>query len=560
MLPRYRASLAMMLVGMLASVLFCGLATEVSAQAQPGAASAQDEIATAPVEVDNVVLFRVRGTSSYPAASRADLIRQRITEAASDPAIPLEAFRTAEGEGGSIRIMAGDNALMHVVDADAALEQVGQTALALSHLSRIRQAVASYRAARSPSALRRGAFTALGATLVLAVAIVALLWLWRRLDAFLIRRLRSRIQSVEIQSFEVMRAERIWNATRSALMTIRTVIVLALALVYIGFVLGQFPWTRGLSSNMVTFALGPLQVIGNGIVANIPSLVFLAVLFFVVRVLLRLTRLFFDQVGRGTVKLANFEAEWAEPTYKIVRVAIIAFGLIVAYPYIPGSESAAFKGVSVFIGIVFSLGSSTAIANIVAGYMMTYRRAFKVGDRVKLGDAVGDVLEIRLQVTRLRSPKNEELIIPNSQILSNEVINYSSIARQDGLILHTEVGIGYETPWRQVEAMLIMAAERTSGLTMEPRPFVLEKKLADFAVTYELNVYCRNVPLMARLYAELHRNILDVFNEYGVQIMTPAYEGDPAEPKVVARKDWFLDPARDRDRTPSGARDVAELA
>jgi small-conductance mechanosensitive channel len=199
--------------------------------------------------------------------------------------------------------------------------------------------------------------------------------------------------------------------------------------------------------------------------------------------------------------------------------------------------------VSIFIGIVFSLGSSTAISNIIAGYMMTYRRAFKVGDRVKIGDTIGDVIETRLQVTHLRSFKNEEIVIPNSQILSADVMNFSTLARQQGLILHTEVGIGYETPWRQVEAMLINAAERTPDVDREPRPFVMVRKLGDFAVTYEINAYTHDVKSMNATYTSLHRNILDVFNEYGVQIMTPAYEGDPPEPKVVAAKDWYTAPA-----------------
>jgi len=225
-------------------------------------------------------------------------------------------------------------------------------------------------------------------------------------------------------------------------------------------------------------------------------------------------------------------------------VAIIAFGLIVAYPYIPGSESEAFKGVSLFIGIVFSLGSSSAISNIIAGYMMTYRRAFKVGDRVKIGEAMGDVIEMRLQVTHLRSFKNEEIVIPNSQILSGDVINYSSFVKTQGLILYTEVGIGYETPWRQVEAMLLEAAGRCQLPSGEPpRAFVRLKKLADFAVTYEVNVYCTDIAAMLPMYGALHRHILDVFNEYGVQIMTPAYEGDPEQPKIVAPKDWFTAPA-----------------
>ena len=344
-----------------------------------------------------------------------------------------------------------------------------------------------------------------------------------------------------------MRAERIWSALRSVLAALRTITLLTIALVYSGFVLAQFPRTRGLSRGMLAFALGPLEVIANGFVAQIPSLVFLVVLFFVFRLILRLIRLFFDAIERGTVTLAGFDSEWALPTYKIIRVLVIAFGLIVAYPYIPGSESAAFRGVSLFIGIVFSLGSSSAISNIIAGYMMTYRRAFKVGDRVKVGQAFGEVVEMRLQVTHLRSPKNEEIIIPNSQILAGEVVNYSSLSRAQGLILHTEVGIGYETPWRQVEAMLIMAAERTSGLATDPRPFVLHKKLGDFAIVYELNVYCTAVPAMLQLYTALHRNILDVFNEYGVQIMTPAYERDPSDPKLVRRQDWYAAPASSAD-------------
>jgi small-conductance mechanosensitive channel len=180
---------------------------------------------------------------------------------------------------------------------------------------------------------------------------------------------------------------------------------------------------------------------------------------------------------------------------------------------------------------------------MIAGYLMTYRRAFHVGDRVKIQDVVGDVTETRLQVTHLRTVKNEEVTIPNSSILNNEVVNYSALARKEGLILHTTVGIGYETPWRQVEAMLLMAAGRTAGLMKEREPFVRHRKLGDFAVEYELNVYCDNAQAMGVLYTELHRNILDVFNEYGVQIMTPAYEGDTEQPKVVPKEQWFAAPA-----------------
>ena len=502
----------------------------------------EGEIATAPVVFEGEVLFRVRGASSLPAPARARLIEERFAGVAADPGIEIEMLRVIDGSQTS-QIVAGGRHVMTIADADAALEELQRPQLAAIHLARLRQAVADYREARSIGALRRGAFNSLLATILVAIAIAAVAWCWRLVDRRFTRRLEMRIHAVEFQSFEVMRAEQIMAALRRALLTGRTVVFVLVVLPYVAFVLAQWPWTRGLSRIVIASALAPLQIIGTGIVAHVPSLLFLTVLFVLVRVTLRMIRLFFAAVERGTVTLAGFDTEWAQPTYKIVRLAVVAFSLIVAYPYIPGSDTAAFKGVTVFIGIVFSLGSSSAISNIIAGYMMTYRRAFRVGDRVRIGDAIGDVVEMRLQVTHLRSIKNEELIIPNSQILGSQVVNYSSLARTRGLILHTEVGLGYDTPWRQVEAMLLAAADRTAGLSREPRPFVLEKRLGDFAVIYEVNAYSRDVQAMAELYAQLHRNILDVFNEYGVQIMTPAYEGDPIERKVVARKDWYTSPA-----------------
>jgi small-conductance mechanosensitive channel len=378
---------------------------------------------------------------------------------------------------------------------------------------------------------------------MLALAIAGLWWVRRGLDRLLARRVQGRIHAVGIQSFEVMRAEQIWTAVRRGVVALQTLIIVGGALLWAGFVFAQFPWTRGRSRDMFALALAPLREIGGGLLDHAPSLAFLAVLFLLARLTLRVIRLFFDAVARGRVVLTDFDPDWAAPTYKIARVAVVAFALVIAYPYIPGAESPAFKGVSLFIGVLFSLGSSGAIANIVAGYMMTYRRAFKTGDRIRIGTAVGDVVETRLQVTHLRTVKNEEIVVPNSQILAGEVVNYSSLARERGLILHTLVGIGYATPWRQVEAMLLQAAARTPGVAREPGPFVLERELGAFAVTYELNVYCTDVQEMERHYAALHRNVLDVFNEYGVQIMTPAYERDPPAPQIVPRADWFTPPA-----------------
>jgi small-conductance mechanosensitive channel len=533
--------------GLLSLVILTGLTADGQLRAQE--TTGETELATAPVTLDGAALFRVRGVSSLPAEARARLIQNRLITAATDPAISTDSI-SAVDVAGTTRIVAGNTPLVTLTDADANLEQIGRDDLARIHLARIRQAVDNYRAARSATALRRSALHSALATLMLGVTIALLIAFMRWVDRFLTARLQARIHTVGIQSFELMRAEHIWQALKHGLLAIRTIALVAVLLVYLGFVLAQFPWTHPLSQDVVSFAFEPLRVMGRGLAASVPSLVFLIVLCVVVRLFLRIARLFFDALGRGTVKLQNFDLEWAEPTYKIARLAVVVFALIVAYPYIPGSSTAAFQGVTVFLGIVLSLGSSTAISNMIAGYMMTYRRALKVGDRVKIGSAIGEVMNIRLQVIHLRSPKNEEIIIPNSQILTSEVLNYSSLARTRGLILHTEVGVGYETPWRQVEAMLLIAADRTEGLPKESRPFVRLKKLGDFAVTYEVNVYCHDVKAMHRLYTLLHHNILDLFNEYGVQIMTPAYEGDPDTPKVVPRKDWHAAPAASPTQAP----------
>jgi len=228
----------------------------------------------------------------------------------------------------------------------------------------------------------------------------------------------------------------------------------------------------------------------------------------------------------------------------------IIFAIVLAYPHIPGSQSDAFKGISLLMGLIISLGSSSIIGNIIAGYSLVYRRPFRIGDRVRVNDTVGDVMEIRVLVTRLRSLKNEEVVIPNTAVLNGDVINYTTLARKEGLILHTTVGIGYETPWRQVEAMLKLAASRTSGLLKKPKPFVLQTELGDFAVTYELNAHCTDTKNMPQIYSALHRNIQDVFNEYGVAIMTPTYVGDPPEPKLVPEDQWYAPPAKPAKAAP----------
>jgi small-conductance mechanosensitive channel len=500
------------------------------------------EIPTAPVEVDGVVLYQVRGASAFPAQMRAARHARRIVEAALDPKVDpneLEIVETGDG----LEIKAGDRQVGFVLEADARLEGLTRREVALGHRESIKRAILRYRAARTPMQLGTAAAHALVATILLGALLALLLPVFRRVDRFLERRWKRSTEELEAKSFELLRADRLQGMLRGTLRGVRAVLLIALFYFYLGYTLALFPWTRFIAVRLTSWVLTPLQTMGRALVAEIPDLIFLVILAIVVRYGLKLLRVFFDNIDRGILTFEGFDAEWAWPTYKIVRVAVIAFAVVVAYPYIPGSGSAAFKGVSLLAGVIFSLGSTSAVSNIIAGYTMTYRRAFRVGDRVKIGDVTGDVTDIRLQVTTVRTLKNEEVVVPNATILNNEVVNYSTLAKGQGLILHTTVGIGYEVPWRQVEAMLLKAAERTPGLLREPPPFVLQRALADYAVNYELNVYCGDARQMMPFYTALHRNIQDVFNEHGVQIMTPSYVADPPNAKVVPKERWHSPPA-----------------
>jgi small-conductance mechanosensitive channel len=344
------------------------------------------------------------------------------------------------------------------------------------------------------------------------------------------------------------------RALRSLGTTFYVAPALALAYLWLSLVLDLFPWTRPLAQRLIEIVVEPMREMALGFPGTLPDLAFLAILYFVVRYLLKLMGLFFHGVERGAIVLADFEADWAMPTYKIVRLLVVVLALVVAYPYVPGSGSDAFKGLSIFLGVIFSLGSSSIVGNLIAGYTLIYRRAFRIGDRIEVGDLRGDVTQTRFLVTHVRTIRNEEIVVPNSVIVNSHAINRSTLAKTHGLILHTTVGIGHETPWRQVEEMLKLAAGRTPGLLREPPPFVHLQSLGDFAVACEINACTDDPHGIDRHYTALHRSILDVFNEYGVQIMTPAYKRDPEQPKVVPKELWHTAPAAPHSDALGGTR------
>ena len=533
------------------------LAAPRAGAAPPGAdpdhaAPEQPERETAPVTLDGRPLFDVVGVPVLPARERAGLISDRIAALAADRTFDPATLELPEVELGTSVRARGKN-VVTVTEPEAAVQGLPRQVVAAALAERIKAAIAVYREERTPRSLGRAAAWAAAWTVALVLLSFVVRRLARRLELAAERWFEARARFLQARGLPLATMERVHGTMVGLLRGGRVVAHLAAGIAYLLIVLDLFPWTRPAARAIVPLLLSPLARMGRGFLEHVPNLVFLVVLWLLTRVLLRLVRTLFGAVESGSLRLSGFEPEWAAPTCRIVRLVLVAFAIVVAYPHIPGSESGVFKGISIFAGVLFSLGSSSIVANVIAGYTMTYRRAYRVGDRVRIGEVVGDVEEVKILVTRVRTVKNEEVVIPNSNILTGTVVNYSALARKEGLIVYATVGIGYETPWRQVEAMLLEAAARTPGLERAPPPFVVYQELGDFCVSYEINGYTRDAGAMVATRTALHRNILDVFNEYGVQIMTPAYEGDPAQPKVVPRDQWYAAPARPPEHPEAGA-------
>lgn len=234
----------------------------------------------------------------------------------------------------------------------------------------------------------------------------------------------------------------------------------------------------------------------------------------------------FDEIENGKLNINGFHADWAAPTFSILKFLLYAFMFVLIFPYLPGSDSDIFKGVSVFVGVLFSLGSSSAISNMIAGLVITYMRPFKVGDRIRINENTGIVIEKTMLVTRLRTIKNEEITIPNSSVLSGNTTNFSAFSKTDGLIVHTTVTIGYDVQWNKMHEALIDAALRTMYVMQEPKPFVWQTSLDDFYVSYQINAYTHEAEKALLILSELHKNIQEICAERGIEIMSPHYRAE----------------------------------
>ncbi|MGH9681447.1 MAG: mechanosensitive ion channel family protein [Candidatus Acidiferrales bacterium] len=510
------------------ALLLAGLfshSSDVMAQ-QPSAAAVPAPSAPAggaPVIVGGKTLFTVQERLfTFSPEDRAKTIGDRVAWLSKQPLSRIRSLSVVN-EAATSEIGAEDTVIMTVTDADARSAGRSRPELAQIYANTIREAAEAMQKQYSLRTILFGVLYAVIATAVLMVLFKLFGIAFPKFHAKLEAWHGVYIRSIRIQKLELLPAERITGMLNAFVRLVRIALSVLLLYIYITLVLGFFPWTQGYSSVLFQYILSPLRAVGSAFIGYLPNIFFVLVILAAAYYIIKFVKFIFKEIGKETITLPGFYPEWAEPTYKIARFLILAFTAVVVFPYLPGSRSPAFQGVSIFLGLLVSLGSSSAVANVVAGVVLTYTRALQVGDRVKIGDAVGDVVEKTLLVTRIRTIKNVDIAIPNALVLNSHIINFSSSAQDHGLILHTGVTIGYDVPWRTVHNLLIDAANCTENIMKDPKPFVLQTSLDDFYVSYQLNAFTDQPSVMARTYSDLHQNIQDKFNEAGVEILSPHY-------------------------------------
>jgi small-conductance mechanosensitive channel len=452
------------------------------------------------------------------ATTRADQIAGKILEIAKSYKRRPEDIRIVRDDRIKATLVLCDNQfLVASWDYEAEARDTTANEIAEHRAEIIRQAIIEYREDFSFRSIIRGSIIAAGSTAILIIALV-ILGRWRRR---LEDTVRSRLGGRTL--FKVLSGESLISVATGAGRLIWLGFLIWVWLAFLNFLLSLFPWTYGFASRIFELAAGPARTLGAQALEQVPSLFFLGFIAVVAVFVLRGIRFIFDEIAARRLYIRGFYPDWAKPTFNIVRLVVIGFAFVVAIPYIPGSSSGAFKGMSLFVGVLVSLGSGSAMANIVSGVIMIYMRPFEIGDRVQIGDTVGDVVDRNLLTTRIRTTKNERVTIPNTNILSGQIVNFTSKRRTKELILHTSVTLGYDMPWRTIHELLIGAANDTKEILDDPEPFVLQKSLQDFYVEYELNAYTGEPRNMPATYSELHQNVQDRFNEAGLEILSPHF-------------------------------------
>jgi small-conductance mechanosensitive channel len=498
-----------------------------------------------------IVVLRARVLGRPPSERAAIAVRVLDDLVASKATDPIESRAINEGT----LIFVGSRVVFGLAPADID-ELAGETleGVTAQAVARLRQAFAEAGEAHTPAELVR-------ASVIAAIAIVLgmlVLWAIARARTVVSNKLVAVSESTVARSgladIDSLRASRVLDLQRGLVTTLTVSLQLIVVYGIVSFVLELFPYTRPWGESLSGFLLVTLRTLAIGTANAIPGLFTVVVILFVARLVARLIRMWFRAIELERVRSSWVYPETAQPTRRILTTLVWVFAVIVAYPYMPGSDTDAFKGVSVFLGLMLTLGSSGLVNQIVSGFTVTFSRALRVGDFVRIGDVEGTVTHLGVLSTKVKTLQLEEVTIPNAVVAAQMTTDYSRFADTEGVFTATSVTIGYDAPWRQVQSLLLLAAERTPGLRREPAPRVFQSSLEDFYVKYTLWVSLERQDARIITLDTLHANIQDLFNEYGVQIMSPNYLADPASPKVVARENWYAAPARIEEKGLEGSR------
>ncbi|WP_316831775.1 mechanosensitive ion channel domain-containing protein [Pedobacter aquatilis] len=484
-----------------------------------------------PVVLNQDTLFYVfTRTGSFSAQERAQGISKKIGQVYNDAFFLTDSLQLrATGDNFDL-VYKNSEIILTVSNLDGPWFAKSNAQLAEEYLQVIRKEISRERDAHSLFNWVKRIGLAVLILVLLFVMVMAIKWLFSRLLALVNNRIRKRTNGLKLGSIRMIPAKDLELLATKVSGGLRLLVTLLTIYLSLPLLFSVFPETESWTSTLLSWILGPLRIALKGIAGYLPNLFTIVVIYLIFRYGLKAVRYFFDEVKRGNVQLRGFHADWALPTFNILRFVLYAFMLIIIFPYLPGSGSAAFQGVSVFLGILISIGSSSAIGNIVAGLVITYMRPFRIGDRVKIGEVTGDIIEKTMLVTRVRTIKNEDITVPNAMVLSSSTVNYSAQAASLGLILHYEVTIGYDVPWKKVYELLIDAAKKTPNILADPEPFVLQTNLNDYYVSYQINAYTNQAGMQALIYSQLLENIQDGLGSAGIELLSPQYNVIRKEP------------------------------
>ena len=474
------------------------------------------------VEGDTLLVIYARKGGLQPEA-RTKSAQKKILEVGKSLKFVPDSIYVFDSEE-STDVMAGETVILSVTHLDALWNNTDRVELANRYSEIIRKKVQELHDSYGIQQKMNSFGLAMLILVVQILLIVGTHLFFNRWKMRLTRILLRNIKPIRIKDYTLFDTHRVGVAIIVLMNVFRFVLVLLQLLVSIPLIFSIFPETKTVTYTILGYVLSPMKDIFFAVVNYLPDLFKIIVIIICFRYLLKVIRFFANEIASGKLKINGFYADLAMPTYSILRVLFYSFMLVMIWPLLPSSNSEIFQGVSVFIGVIVSLGSTSIVGNVMSGLVMTYMRPFRIGDYIRFGDTEGEVVEKSMLVTRVRTRKNEIVTIPNSNMMSSQTSNFSSSAQRYGVIVHTKITIGYDEPWKKIERLLLDAAEATEGIKKHPKPYVRVTSLDDFYVEYEINGYTDRAKTLPTVYSALHSNILDHFHGAGVEIMSPHIE------------------------------------